>query len=107
MLRSQRIDAIVSSPALRCRATVEPLARDRDLPVKTSKRVGEGRGEDALDLVLDTVVDLALCTHGDVIEHVLEQLRWLGWAVPARPRNPKGGVWALSRERCTFLPPLA
>lgn len=103
LLQPFAIERVVSSPAKRCRDTVIPLAKVRGLPCKTSKLLREGKGDDALDLVLDTVGDVVLCTHGDVVESVLQGLRQLGWPVPPRARYSKGSTWALSRESCDYL----
>ena len=105
LLKAHDIERVVASPTKRCTATLTPLARDRKLPVKTSKLLREGRGDDALDLVLDAVGDVLFCTHGDVIEVVLQGLRRLGWPVPPRPRLAKGSTWVLSRAECEYLPP--
>lgn len=94
---------VVSSPAARCTATVEPLAEEAGVPVETSGSLREGRGDRALDLVLDMVEDAALCTHGDVIEEVLAGLRALGWAVPPEPAAAKGSTWVLSRGQCSYI----
>ncbi len=107
-LESFAVERIVSSPAKRCKDAVGLLAKDRGLPVKTSKLLREGRGDDALDLVLDTVGDVVFCTHGDVVGAVLQGLRELGWPVPARARFAKGSTWVLSRaEACRYIPPPA
>ena len=106
VLKAFEIERIVTSPTTRCKASFTPLAKERLLPVKTSKLLREGRGHDALDLVLDAVGDVAFCTHGDVIEVVLHGLRRLGWPLPPRPRQAKGSTWVLSRsEECRYLPP--
>ena len=101
------LERILSSPAKRCVDTVGPLAEHRELPVKTSKLLGEGRGDDTLDLVLDAIEDVVLCTHGDVIERVLDGLRELGWPLPAQPPLAKGSTWLLTPKECTYLPPPA
>ncbi len=82
VLKPFEIERIVASPTTRCKATVAPAAMERHFPVKTSKLLLEGRGQDALDLVLDVVGDVVVCTHGDVIEVVLHGLRRLGWPIP-------------------------
>jgi 8-oxo-(d)GTP phosphatase len=100
------VDQLLSSPAIRCRATLAPLASKRDLRVQTSKRLCEGRGEDCLDLVLDAVGDILVCTHRDVVEDVLTGLRRLGWPIPNQPHREKGSTWLLSRESCAYFPPI-
>jgi 8-oxo-(d)GTP phosphatase len=101
------VEQLLSSPAVRCTATLAPLASKRAMPVKTTRRLLEGRGDDALDLVLDAVGDVLMCTHRDVIEDVLNGLRQLGWPVPQHPHRQKGSTWLLSRESCAYLPPFA
>lgn len=107
LLSSAPIEVLVSSPTLRCKATLRPLARERGLKVKTSSSLREGRGAAALDLALDAVGDVLLCTHGDVLLDVLQGLRRLGWPIPARPGTAKGSVWLLARDECAYLPPQA
>ena len=105
VLADVEVEQLLSSPALRCTATIAPLASKRDMRVKTSRRLLEGHGDDALDLVLDAVGDVLMCTHRDVIELVLRELRNLGWPVPQHPHRQKGSTWLLSRESCAYLPP--
>jgi 8-oxo-dGTP diphosphatase len=105
VLADIEVEQLLSSPAVRCTATLAPLASKRDMRVKTSRRLFEGHGEDALDLALDAVGDVLMCTHRDVIELVLRELRVLGWPVPQHPHRQKGSTWLLSRESCAYLPP--
>jgi phosphohistidine phosphatase SixA len=107
VLADYDIDRILSSPAQRCRATVAALADKRGVRVKATKVLGEGRGSDALDIAVDAVEDLVLCTHGDVVLAVLRGLRHLGWPVPERPRHAKGSTWVLTPGRCEYLAPPA
>jgi phosphohistidine phosphatase SixA len=93
---------IVTSPYVRCRQTVEPLAGALGLPVEERPELAEGStAEDVLRLVgsLDgeTVV---LCTHGDVVHELLGE------------ESKKGSTWALDvtpdgLARREYLPPPA
>jgi 8-oxo-dGTP diphosphatase len=106
LLAPYPFDRVLASPAVRCTQTVAPLGEKAGLEVETSGSLREGRGDRALDLVLDAVGDVAVCTHGDVIEEVLAGLRHVGWPVPSRPPSAKGSVWVLSsRAPCHYLPP--
>ena len=106
MLRSVPIDRVVVSPTSRCTATVAPLAKARRrLVPRASKRLREGNGDRALELLLATEDDVLFCTHGDVVETILEGLRPLGWPIPLEPRRAKGSVWLLSQESARYLPP--
>jgi 8-oxo-dGTP diphosphatase len=70
-LDGEQIDVLWTSPYLRCRQTLEPLATARGLAIADSKAVAEGAaGPDALDACLaeaDAGRVLAMCSHGDVI----------------------------------------
>jgi 8-oxo-dGTP diphosphatase len=65
------LDVLWTSPYLRCRQTLEPLAATRGLDIADASVVAEGAvGPDALDACLAEVTAghiLAICSHGDVI----------------------------------------
>jgi phosphohistidine phosphatase SixA len=67
------VSAIVSSPYVRCTQTVEPLAQELGLVVEESDALAEGASRAAaLELAESAGPGAVLCTHGDVIEAVLE-----------------------------------
>lgn len=69
LLRPLKVRRVVSSPYVRCLQTVEPLAAALGVPVERDRRLVEGAGRAALDLLQeDGVVG---CTHGDVVEELL------------------------------------
>ena len=62
---------------MRCVQTLEPLARARGLSVETAPELEEGGGVAAtFDLIgrLDGDGPVALSTHGDIVENVLDRL---------------------------------
>ena len=63
------IARVISSPALRCRQTVEPLAARSDWSVEIEPRLGEGSSmSDALALIGSLGNrPVVLCSHGDLI----------------------------------------
>lgn len=62
---------LVSSAALRCTQTLEPLAAGRGLELETAPQLMEGSsGEAALGLLRELGDRAAVCTHGDVLEHL-------------------------------------
>jgi 8-oxo-dGTP diphosphatase len=68
--RSEPPDRLVSSPFLRCVETLDPLARELDLPIETTELLAEGvEGARALELLLSLsrTGSLACCTHADVL----------------------------------------
>ena len=100
-----QIARIVSSPYLRCTQTVDPLAAARGLTVERSDDLAEGAGDAAIDLVRKLLGDAAhtvLCTHGDVVEEVLDDL-----GVDRASWTKKGATWALEPGRARPLAPPA
>lgn len=99
-------DRLISSPALRCTQTLEPLARHCGLELQVSAALARGAGIAAADLVRavasaasdrSTVV---LCTHREVIIDALPSLA-ADAGVPLGHRLPgaKGGTWLLEVRR--------
>lgn len=113
-LSSRTVERIVSSPAVRCLQTVEPLAKARQLVVEQDGRLHETT---PTPMVLELLAELegqhaVLCTHGDVIGPVISALALRGVDVGGDPRWPKGSTWILSvtGSRVTsaaYLPPPA
>jgi len=70
-LASTEIDLLWTSPSLRCRQTLEPLATRLGLEVEVCDVYDEGNdGPPALDAALEAASAgqvLAVCSHGDVI----------------------------------------
>lgn len=106
---------VLSSPAVRCVATVAPLAARRGLAVETTGALAEGAGAGAVRLVQDLAggAGVVLCSHGDVIPEVLDSLD-AGGHVRGAPRCQKGSTWALARRPADgalvgdrYLPPPA
>ena len=97
LLSQYRPQRILSSPYVRCCATVQPLAEALDLPVESVDELAEGHGPEAVRLLTTMAGESAvLCTHGDVATELLEVL------VPD-PKSPdrkafrlqKGEVWVV------------
>lgn len=67
------IERVLSSPALRCVQTVEPLASHLGVEIESRRELMEGASrEEALALVDELVGSAAaLCTHGDVVFELL------------------------------------
>jgi 8-oxo-dGTP diphosphatase len=91
---------VLSSPAVRCVQTVEPLAASVGLPVETRRELAEGAdAQVALDILLALDEDVVACTHGDVIVGIVERLEsdGVGEADPALAK--KSSTWVLQIER--------
>lgn len=100
VLSDQPIDRILSSSYVRCRETVEPLAEDRHLPIEATPELEEGAGGDSVLRLVKRFKgkNVVLCTHGDVVEELLEHLMTRGLVSRARARNEKGGTWVLEER---------
>lgn len=92
---------LLSSPALRCTQTLEPLAAEVGGTVEADDRLFEGLRDRDLDALLDDVRrrpddTVAWCTHGDIIPALLDRMIAEGMR-PADPlRWHKGGAWVIA-----------
>ena len=99
------VTRVVSSPSLRCRQTVEPLAARLGLRVETHAALAEGAyGRAALDLLRQLAgTDAVLCSHGDVIPETIRLLAITGTAINGRRGNAKGSVWTITTDGSDLL----
>ena len=108
------VDRILCSPTLRCQQTVQPLARDRLLPIEPVTALGVDAGlTEILELFCDRRLrNAVLCTHGESIGRLFVQLAGQGLVAPEPLRWPKGSTWLLQRTdrrevHARYLPPMA
>ncbi len=99
-LKKEPIDAILSSPYVRCLQTVEPLAEQRKLPIEPRPDLEEGSGgESILRLAAEFKGrNVVLCTHGDLVEELLEHMIAQGLVLRARAQLEKGSTWILDEK---------
>jgi 8-oxo-dGTP diphosphatase len=107
----ERPAAVVSSPSVRCIATVLPLARAHRLPVSTLEELHEGNSAAAMLHALATLgaAPLVACTHGDLLADLLGVIVAAGVELPTA-RTEKGSTWTLELEdgrvsSARYLPP--
>lgn len=113
-LAAAGITRLVSSPFERCVETLAPLGRRLGIPVETDPRLAEARGCAGALALADELrgETAALCSHGDVIPDLLDELVRQGVRLDDDLRWPKASTWVLSRSgdgfsRGRFLPPPA
>jgi 8-oxo-dGTP diphosphatase len=111
LLGAKPLDAIVSSPSLRCTSTVAALAGRVDIEVETSDALTEGAPTAHALRLFEKLQDreAVLCTHGDVIQALLEHFDRHGVKVRDH-RVEKGSVWVFDIgesgvEKARYLPP--
>ncbi|HET8787627.1 MAG TPA: phosphoglycerate mutase family protein [Actinomycetes bacterium] len=113
-LRSFPLGRVLSSPAERCLQTVQPLAARLGRPVEPYEVLGvDGSGAGVVELLEDPALDEAvLCTHGEIIGEVFDELHKAGLKLSDDPGRPKGSTWVLRRDgghawKGIYLAPLA
>jgi phosphohistidine phosphatase SixA len=99
LLEGAEVRRILSSPAVRCRDTVAPLAKALGLDVHEATELAEGHGpRKATDLLSETAVkkgDSVLCAHGDLIPELLRRLARDGAHLESELQYAKGSTWEL------------
>jgi len=96
---------ILTSPHVRCRETVEPLARARRMPVENAEQLAENTDADDVLAFIKTlgVKPAVLCSHGDVIADLMTNLVNDGLATEGDLRWEKGSTWVLESDGDSFL----
>ncbi len=120
LLAASEVVRVLASRAIRCVATVEPLAEARGLEVEAEDDLFEGNGHGALALVRSLLAAgsagadgpaVVLCSHGDVIPEILEALAQEGADLGPDQRCKKGSTWVLHCDAgsvsARYLPPPA
>ncbi|HST17781.1 MAG TPA: phosphoglycerate mutase family protein [Gaiellaceae bacterium] len=90
---------LLSSPYVRCVQTFEPLAKARSLTIENADELAEGAPRAAsVDLLLRSAADgttVALSTHGDIIENVLDELSRREVPLDGPVALEKGSTWII------------
>jgi broad specificity phosphatase PhoE len=111
LLAGAGVERVCTSPALRCRQTVEPLAAQVGLTVDDDADLAEGSGATGVVHLARTADrNTVACTHGDVVDDLLAGLALEGVDVGSQPRCAKGSTWVLDVEdgrvvAAHYLPP--
>jgi phosphohistidine phosphatase SixA len=101
---------VISSPAVRCFQTVEPLARELGSNLELDERLFEGQSPgDAHDFMCALGRDAVICSHGDIIGSIVFDLARRGLAPPGA-RFQKASTWRLTCRdgqvvHAEYLPP--
>ncbi len=96
-LSSLEVGRILSSPAVRCMETMEPLAAATSLEVAAEPTLAEGTAPSAVDrLIAGLDPGTVLCSHGDVVGNLIGSLAARGVPLEDRLQWPKASTWVLS-----------
>jgi 8-oxo-dGTP diphosphatase len=91
--------ALVSSPYLRCRQTLVPLAERLGTTVQTDRRLAEDQGfVGAVQLLGELPHGSVLCSHGDVIPETIQALQRRGCHILGEPDWRKASTWVIQRD---------
>lgn len=112
VLAGRPVGEVHASPALRCTATVAPLAERLGLPVLVAPELAEGVDPGrTLDWLLERApANPVACSHGDVIPPVIRLLAMRGMDAMPGGASKKGSLWVLDVEggqvvRGHYVPP--
>lgn len=99
-LEGEPVDAIVSSPYLRCRQTVQSIGSARDLRVEIDPALAKGEGgSKAVDMLCAMDAErVVCCTHNELIMEIANELNERGIEVILPRREPDGSVPAEARR---------
>lgn len=93
------LDAIYTSPAVRCFQTVEPTATQKSLEIVERETLWEDSlPSDIAEAINQTTAETSLwCSHGNLIPAVVEMLQ-ISEISTTRRGAVKGAVWAIEGE---------
>ncbi len=99
LLAEHDVRRILSSPALRCIQSVQPLGAAHGVDVEVHEDLFEGTSvEDAWELLewaAHQEGDVVLCSHGDLIPELVRRAQLRGMEIPGKSGCSKGSVWEL------------
>jgi 8-oxo-dGTP diphosphatase len=87
-----------TSPYVRCRQTLEPLAALTDLDIVDQDCLAEGEPfEPVLDLLSQVADGAVLCSHGDIVPETIAAIQRRGCEILTKPDWRKGTIWTIER----------
>jgi len=112
-LADRQIEAILTSPFLRCIQTVEALAAATGLDIVEHPALAEGEGGRATrELVRELGgTNAVLCSHDDEIPSLLDWMVRKGAHLKSEFESRKGSIWAIEVEggefgKARYIPPI-
>ncbi len=105
------ISRVASSPFVRCRQTVEPLAKKLGLEVEIRDELAEGASPAQTLRLFEKLLDqdVVICSHGDVLGQLLDHLASTGVRLDPH-KSEKASTWVLDItdgevRKARYVPP--
>ena len=96
------VKRLLTSPAVRCRQTLEPLGIELGLELEDTPSLSEGQGSTAAVSLMRTLVregaTAALCSHGDLIPDIIQTFARDGMTIVGPRGWAKGSTWRLDTQ---------
>lgn len=111
------VTRVLSSPYLRCRQTVEPLAQKLGLAIEEHAALLETADLEELWALLEELTrnqkDVVVCTHGNLIGPVIDRMHRRGVPLETSKRDcKKGSTWTIKTDNdgdfisASYMPPV-
>ena len=100
--------ALISSPAVRCVQTLEPLSEATKIKIVTDQRLFEhGDVDQMIDLLEDVQDSTVISSHGDMIPEAIKLLQRRGMEIGSKPDWRKASIWVVERTKNGFISAVA
>ena len=95
--------ALISSPAVRCMQTLEPLSKATKIEIFADKRLFEHGDVAKMIELLEAAQDsTVISSHGDMIPEAIKILQRRGMEINSKPDWRKATVWVVERTKNGF-----
>ena len=95
--------ALISSPAVRCMQTLEPLSEAMKIKIVADERLFEdGDVAKMIELLEDAQDSTVISSHGDMIPEAIKILQRRGMEINSKPDWRKATVWVVERTKNGF-----
>ena len=95
--------ALISSPAVRCMQTLEPLSEAMKIKIVADERLFEDGDVAKMIELLEAAQDsTVISSHGDMIPEAIKILQRRGMEINSKPDWRKATVWVVERTKNGF-----
>lgn len=102
-LNELKPSALISSPAVRCMQTLEPLSKAAKIKIVTDQRLFEhGDVAKMIELLEDAKDSTVIASHGDMIPEAIKLLQRRGMEIGSKPDWRKASIWVVERTKNGF-----